>query len=119
MRFKLDENLPVEAADLLRRAGHDALSVLNQSLGGEADRRIVELCRDERRILVTLDLDFGDVRNYPPGESHGLIVLRTRQQDKAHIIEILDRIIPLLEGEDLARKLWVVDEKRIRVRGEK
>ncbi len=27
MRFKLDENLPIELADLLRRSGHDVATV--------------------------------------------------------------------------------------------
>ena len=27
MKFKIDQNLPIEAADLLTAAGHDALSV--------------------------------------------------------------------------------------------
>src|SRR5437868_7148048 len=37
MRFKTDENLPVEVAEFLRRQGHDALSVGEQSLAGAAD----------------------------------------------------------------------------------
>ena len=37
MRFKLDENLPVEFASLLRRSGHDAVTVLDQGLGGARD----------------------------------------------------------------------------------
>ena len=41
MRFKVDENLPVEVAELLSSAGHDALTVFDQSLGGEHDRRIL------------------------------------------------------------------------------
>jgi hypothetical protein len=28
MRFKIDENLPIELADLLRSAGHDVMTVL-------------------------------------------------------------------------------------------
>jgi len=34
MRFKADENLPAEVAALLRDSGHDAVSVLDQHLGG-------------------------------------------------------------------------------------
>ena len=34
MKFKIDENLPTEAADLLRSAGHDAVTVGEQRLGG-------------------------------------------------------------------------------------
>ena len=34
MRFKTDENLPAEVADLLADAGHDASSILGQDMGG-------------------------------------------------------------------------------------
>ena len=37
MRFKTDENIPLEAVDLLRVGGHDALSVFDQSLAGRPD----------------------------------------------------------------------------------
>jgi len=33
MQFKVDENLPIEVAELLNVAGHDALTVLDQKLG--------------------------------------------------------------------------------------
>jgi predicted nuclease of predicted toxin-antitoxin system len=36
MRFKVDENLPIEVADLLTAAGHDAATVNDQ---GAAVRR--------------------------------------------------------------------------------
>jgi hypothetical protein len=35
VRFKTDENLPIEAATLLRQHGHDALTVSDQSLAGD------------------------------------------------------------------------------------
>ena len=34
MKFKIDENLPVEVAELLREAGHDAATAIEQQLGG-------------------------------------------------------------------------------------
>jgi Domain of unknown function (DUF5615) len=36
LAFKVDENLPVELAELLRAHGHDAMSVRDQNLGGRA-----------------------------------------------------------------------------------
>ena len=38
VRFKLDENLPAELADLFRQAGHDAVTVLDQTLVVEESR---------------------------------------------------------------------------------
>jgi hypothetical protein len=37
MRFKIDENLPIDAAELLAAAGHDAHTVLQEGLGGNPD----------------------------------------------------------------------------------
>src|SRR5713226_9437424 len=105
MRFKIDENLPVEAAELLRQEGHDAITVLGQALGGRDDADIASVCREEDRALVTLDMDFADIRTYPPAQYAGLVVLRLRQQDKPHVLEILPRAIHLLRTERLDRRL--------------
>lgn len=50
MKFKVDQNLPIEAADLLSVAGHDAMTVYQQALSGAPDEHIVDVCKDEGRI---------------------------------------------------------------------
>jgi predicted nuclease of predicted toxin-antitoxin system len=65
MEFKVDESLPVEAADLLRHVGYDAITVLEERLGGASDPDIGSVCQDEERVLITLDTDFADIRVYP------------------------------------------------------
>ncbi|MEM1013581.1 MAG: DUF5615 family PIN-like protein, partial [Planctomycetota bacterium] len=54
LAFKIDENLPQEAAALLREAGYDAVTVIDQGLEGGADDPLAEICRAEGRALVTL-----------------------------------------------------------------
>ena len=118
MRFKVDENLPAEVAQLLRAAGHDALTVVDQQLGGRPDRTIGDVVRDEKRALITLDLDFADIRTFPPAEYSGLVVLRLAMQDKPRLLSVIERVIPLLNTEPLIGMLWVVDETALRIRGE-
>ena len=118
MRFKVDENLPLEAATMLRRAGHDAVTVLEQHLGGSDDAQLAALCQLESRILVTLDMDFSDIRNYPPVEFPGLVVLRLRQQDKPYALAVCKRFLQMLDQEPIEGHLWIVEENRIRIRGE-
>lgn len=118
MRFKVDENLPIDVAALLRSAGHEALTVFDQSLIGKDDSHILDICREEERALITMDLDFSDVRSYPPQEYFGLIVLRLHRQDKPYVIETIRRVIPFLEQEQVEHRLWIVEANRIRVRGE-
>jgi hypothetical protein len=55
MRFKVNENLPIEVAEMLRQAGHGAASVLEKQLGGSDDDQLAALCQLEGRILVTLE----------------------------------------------------------------
>jgi len=67
-RFKLDENLPGDALTLLERAGHNAHSVIDERLGGGADRSVLDACLRGDRILITLNPDFADVRHAAAGE---------------------------------------------------
>lgn len=53
MKFKIDENLPVELANLLESAGYDAMTVKQQKLSGEKDPVIFDICQQEGRVLVT------------------------------------------------------------------
>ena len=117
MKFKVDENLPMEVAQLLREAGHDVYSVHEQGLVGAKDHVLAEVCQLENRAMVTLDTHFADIRTYPPENYSGLIVLRLVRQDKPHVLEVMRRVLKLFSSETLERKLWIVDEKRVRVRG--
>ncbi len=116
MKFKLDENLPTEAVAVLLEAGHDAMSVLDQDLGGEADDRIAEICLAENRVLLTFDIDFANIRTYPPCDFGGIVVFRLVTQEKAHLTEILNKLLEILETASPARQLLIVEEDRIRIR---
>ncbi len=117
IRFKIDENLPVEVSHQLLEAGYDAVTVWDEQLHGATDAIISAVCQNEGRILITLDLDFANVQSYPPQELPGLIVLRLRYQDKPHVLEVMERLIPLLSDEPVRHLLWIVDETHIRIRG--
>jgi len=117
VRFKVDENLPVEAAELLRQSGHDAMTVLEQGSSGSADAHLAALCQQETRALLTLDMDFADIRAYPPADFPGLIVLRLWRQDKPYVLDVLARLLQVLQAELLVGPLWIVEENRIRIRG--
>ena len=116
MRFKLDENLPVELADMFREAGHDAVTVLDQNLSGAQDSDLASVCMREGRAIVTLDTDFSDIRTYPPDAYPGLVVLRLSAQSREHVLEVGARLLKVLSSATLSGQLWIVEESRIRVR---
>ena len=43
MRVKVDENLPIETAELLRGNGHDAMTIFDQQMVGEPDPKVASL----------------------------------------------------------------------------
>ncbi|WP_338834811.1 hypothetical protein MHLNE_11180 [Moorella humiferrea] len=47
LRFKIDENLPIEIADLLREAGYEAETVWSEQIQGFSD---IELLRYQNLI---------------------------------------------------------------------
>ena len=116
MKVKVDENLPREAADLFRQAGYDAVTVGEEGLCGRPDAVIATVVRHEDRVLVTLDLDFSDIRAYPPEQFAGLVVLRLNHQDKTHVLEVMTRLLPVFSHEEPTGHLWIVEETKVRIR---
>lgn len=116
MKFKIDENLPEELSQLFRDAGWDSRTIEEQRLSGELDPRLAEICSAEARILVTFDRGFSNIRVYPPSNSPGMIVLRLKSQDKAHVLAVAARLVDALRQRELRKELWIVHENRIRIR---
>jgi predicted nuclease of predicted toxin-antitoxin system len=117
MNFKIDENMPVEVAELLKQAGYDAITVSEQNLIGTSDTNLAVVCQKEKRVIITLDTDFTDIRTYPPSNFSGIIVMRLNRQDKPHILEVFERVIRLFSQEPIDRHLWIIEEHRLRIRG--
>jgi predicted nuclease of predicted toxin-antitoxin system len=116
MRFKIDENLHDDVALLLTAAGRDAETVHGEGLRGSDDTVVAQHCRDETRAIVTLDLDFADIRSNPPANYPGIVVLRVRDQSRGHVLGVMATVIDTLQREPLDGKLWIVSESSIRIR---
>lgn len=115
-RFKLDENVPRDGLAVFRSAGHDVEGALEEQLGGQPDPIVFAACQREARILVTLDLDFADIRQYPPGKNAGIWVLRPATQSIDHLLELIRGGLELHARESSERHLWIVEHDRIRIR---
>jgi hypothetical protein len=91
LTFQLDENLSPALAGTFTVADHEAHSILKQSLGGKCDARLIDVCAHEGRALITLDLDFANIQQYPPSHYSGIVVGVSAFMDqdlpKSHNIE--------------------------------
>src|ERR1035438_716572 len=112
MKFKIDENLPVEIKLLLTQVGHDALTVNDQGLTGNSDTNIAAICGKEGRAFITCDLDFSDIRAYPPEKYPGILVIRSDRQDKPTMVELFRPVVDLISKEQVNKRLWIIEKDR-------
>ena len=75
MKFLLDANMPRSAASLLRELGHQVEDVRDALPDGADDATVAAHAQAGQFILITRDFDFADIRNYPPKDYAGIIVL--------------------------------------------
>lgn len=94
MRFKLDENLPVELAPELRAMGHDTDTVADEGLCGEVDPVVVEAAAHADRILLTLDKGIADARGH---RNAGVVLFRPDSAGRRAVLSfVCERISALL-----------------------
>jgi predicted nuclease of predicted toxin-antitoxin system len=115
MKIKLDENLPLRRAILLKDLGHDAHTLHDESLAGHADREIWEATQKESRFLITQDLDFSDLRQFAPGSHHGILLVRLRSPNRRDLIERVGELFQKENVGEWAGCFVVATERKIRV----
>ena len=116
MKFKLDENLGTSCAKLLQEVGYDVTTVQEEGLCSIDDQRLILICKSEKRVFVTLDLDFGNPLLFKPSQYEGIVVIRL--PPRPSLLDLIRGIKTLIGGlgkEKIQGKLWIVHDGRIRI----
>jgi predicted nuclease of predicted toxin-antitoxin system len=116
MKVKLDENMPTGLVGILNRYGHNAATVPQQGLAGQSDAVIWEAAQRESRFLITMDLDFADIRRFPPGTHGGILVLRLSRQGRRAILNLFQALLDQQPLGSFERCIVIASERGIRVR---
>jgi predicted nuclease of predicted toxin-antitoxin system len=116
VRFLLDMNLPPALADELRAQGHDAVHATVAGFGELSDQEIFRRAAEDRRTVITFDLDFGDIAALGNDPATSVILLRLKLTRPSYLRDRL-RIAIAQSGAALsAGAIVVVEDTRIRVR---
>ena len=100
MKVKVDENPPASVASLLRGAGVDADSVLDEALTGTPDPDLLHAADEEGRMIFTLDRGCGEIVLYPSGTHPGIVVVRLDDEAAASARTAVARLIETIERVD-------------------
>ena len=115
MNIKLDENLGRRGATILRAAGHQVTTVAEERLSSATDEQLAEVCRSDRKCLVTLDLDFGNPLRFTPSRHAGIAVLRLPGgSGGGDLLQAVRTLAAGLAGNTIDGKLWIVQRGHIR-----
>ncbi len=83
MKLKLDENLSRHLKRRLSEFAHDVSTAAEEGLLSQSDLEVASAAKAERCMLLTLDLEFGDLRKYPPGTHPGIVLFRAGHDRRA------------------------------------
>ena len=116
MRFLVDECLSRSLAAELRAAGHDAVSVVEHGLGGATDIVVLDAAREEERVLLSADTDFGELLARSNDAQPSVVIFRGVEVDPRVLALTLLVNLAQLEESLVAGAIVVVLDDRLRVR---
>lgn len=116
MRFLCDMGVSMAVVEWLRRRGEDATHLREEGLQRLPNGEIFRKALADRRVVVTFDLDFGEIAAMSKGGVASVLVVRLRNTRAEHVIERLDAILKRAAEPLAAGAVVVVEESRIRIR---
>jgi uncharacterized protein (DUF433 family)/predicted nuclease of predicted toxin-antitoxin system len=115
-KLKLDENLSRHLKPVLESVGFDVQTVADEGLLSKPDRDIAAASNDEGRILLTLALEFADMRKYPPGSHPGIILFRPRSFGPLSVNRFVEEFLRDRNINRFSGCVVAVEPDRVRIR---
>ena len=116
MRFLCDMGVSLRVLEWLPAGGHDASHLREQGLHRLPNGAIFRKAFAEQRIVLTLDLDFGELVSASADQIVSVIVFRLHDTRTQHVIDRLATVLSQSAAVLVAGCIIVVEEGRHRVR---
>jgi len=115
-KFLLDANLSPETQLFLEKTfGFDVASLLAQQRGQIPDEDVVELAKEQKRVVITFDQDFGEIYHFKEKGKFGAIVLRLEDQTVESVNQLLGEFFTQQQEIDLENSLVILEKGKVRV----
>ena len=116
MRFIADMCMDVRVATWLNSQGHEATHLRDQGLQRLPNGEIFEKAIAESSVVVTFDLDFGEIVALCKGRKAGVVLFRLRNTRIDFVIQRLSDVLSECADALTRGAIVIVEETRHRVR---
>ncbi len=116
MRFLADMGVSRRVTEHLRHSGHDVLHLRDEKLQRLPDDEIFAKAIAESRVILTFDLDFGEIAARCTDSWTSVVVFRLANATSPHVIDRLAATLPRLGDALDTGAVVVVEESRVRIR---
>jgi predicted nuclease of predicted toxin-antitoxin system len=116
VRFLLDECLSARFDPLLEAAGHDAVHLQALNLLGSTDQEVLEAAKEDGRVLISADTDFGELLAQAGAATPSLILLRQGNRTPEHQARTIKSNLDDVTADLDAGAVVVFTDDRIRIR---
>jgi predicted nuclease of predicted toxin-antitoxin system len=116
MKFLADMGISPRTVAFLLSQGHDAVHLHEQGLDRLEDPAILEKARNEGRVLLTHDLDFGDLLAAAGTALPSVVIFRLQNMRPERVNDYLETIISRYAGSLQMGAIASVNERQIRIR---
>ncbi len=116
MKIKLDENISRHLKPQLQRAGFEVFTAADEGLLGKSDVEVGAAAKSEGAILFTIDLEFADLRKFPPGTHPGIILFRPQSMGPLATNRFVVNFAKETDMTALSGCTVIVDPTRVRIR---
>ncbi|HWP91821.1 MAG TPA: DUF5615 family PIN-like protein [Thermodesulfobacteriota bacterium] len=115
MDFIANENFPLFSIRLLRNAGHNVASIIEETPGA-TDSDIIKRAQKEKRIVLTFDRDYGElIYRHRAFFTEGVVYFRFDPSTPEEPAKVLLKVLE--EGKvALLGKFTIIERGRIRQR---
>jgi predicted nuclease of predicted toxin-antitoxin system len=116
MKIKLDENISRHLKPYLQQTDHDVFTTADEGLLGKSDVEVGAAAKAEGMVLFTLDLEFADLRKFPPGTHPGIILFHPQSMGPLATNRFILNFVKETDLTPLSGCTVIVDPTRVRIR---
>jgi len=118
-RFLFDEDMPRSTTKLLKDKGFDVLDVRDCGLRGKSDEEIFRFAQEEKTVILTGDMGFGNLLRFPIGSHSGIVIAHFPNEiSTSELNRQLDLDFDNLDKADFRGNLIILEPGRMRIRRE-